>query len=245
MIVGNAILARGFVTNEPGNLKNSTYDLTVGQIVPIGKDAIEGQIRARARGENPATTHFLEPREMVWVLSAEEFNMPNNVTGFATLRTTFTKQGILALSVGIIDPLFRGPISTALINFSDKPRAIRVGDKFFRVVFFQHADVTAFHGQDENVVRDEYLRNLETVSYSDFAPSFLNIPSFDDKYYKDKFWSVLSYGVTKNRKIAAIFIIVLALTYLYLFHLGFGDYLGDKLTTIGGLLKKIKDAVPF
>jgi deoxycytidine triphosphate deaminase len=245
MIVGNAILARGLVTNVPQNLKNSTYDLTVGEIIPIGKDAIQARIRARTRGEQAPTTHFLEPREMVWVLSAEEFNMPNNVTGLATLRTAFTKQGILALNVGIIDPFFRGPISTALINFSDKPRPIRVGDKFFRVAFFEHDDVTPFHGQDESLVRNVYLRNLETVSHSDFAPSFLNIPSFDDKYYQDKFWSVLSYGVTKNKKVAATLIIIIALTYLYLFHLGFGDYLGEVLTTIGNWLKKFKDAIPF
>ena len=37
---------------------------------------------------------------MVWVLSKEEFALPKDVTGLATLRTTFTKQGILALNVG-------------------------------------------------------------------------------------------------------------------------------------------------
>jgi deoxycytidine triphosphate deaminase len=69
--------------------------------------------------------YFLEPREMVWVLSKEEFRMPANVTGLATLRTTFTKQGILALNVGIIDPLFEGPISTALITFFGQAQARR------------------------------------------------------------------------------------------------------------------------
>jgi deoxycytidine triphosphate deaminase len=87
MIVGNDILTRGLVVGgTPQNLKNSTYDLTVGEIIPIGKDAMRARIRARARGEHPPGTHYLEPREMVWVLSAEEFRMPNNVTGLATLR---------------------------------------------------------------------------------------------------------------------------------------------------------------
>jgi len=27
---------------------------------------------------------------------------------------------------------------------------------------------------------------LETISFSDFAPSFLNIPKFDDQYYERK-----------------------------------------------------------
>src|SRR5712691_5628323 len=122
-------------------------------MTPIGKKAI------RARRKDPIVSpYFLEPREMVWVLSKEEFDMPADVTGFATLRTTFTKQGILALNVGIIDPLFRGPISTALINFSDRPRAIRIGDKFFRIAFFPHSDVSAYHPKDENVESAEYVR---------------------------------------------------------------------------------------
>src|SRR3984893_17408438 len=105
MIVGNDILSRGLVTGGTvENLKNSTYDLTVGEIIPIGKEAVRARALARAQREEPLTTYFLEPREMVWVLSKEEFDLPKDVTGLATLRTTFTKQGILALNVGIIDP---------------------------------------------------------------------------------------------------------------------------------------------
>ena len=203
MIVGNDILTRKLVTGGTvENLKNSTYDLTVGEIIPIGKDAYRTRANARARREEPRTTHFLEPREMVWVLSKEEFALPKDVTGLATLRTTFTKQGILALNVGIIDPFFRGPISTALINFSDRPRPIHVGDKFFRVVFLEHTDVTAHQPPDESLEHVQYIRDLEAVSYSDFAPSFLNIPTFDDKYYEKKFWTIMIFlGIIKTKSV--------------------------------------------
>src|ERR1700681_4318997 len=161
MIVGQKLLDANLVQGgSVANLKHSTYDLTVGDIIPIGKKAI-----LRRRKNPNVSPYYLEPREMVWVLSKEEFEMPANVTGLATLRTTYTKDGILALNVGIIDPLFRGPISTALINFSDRPRRIAVGDKFFRLAFFEHDDVQAFHKQDENVDRTTYLKNLEDVSY--------------------------------------------------------------------------------
>jgi deoxycytidine triphosphate deaminase len=171
-IVGNSILDRGLVKGGGlPNLKNSTYDLTVGEIMPIGNTAVT------KRRTSPRSSYFLEPREMVWVLSKEEFDMPATVTGLATLRTT--KLGILALNVGIIDPLFKGPISTALINFSDRPRRIAVGDKFFRVAFFEHDDVKAFNTQTESISKDNYVQWLETVSYSDFSRSFLNIPNFE------------------------------------------------------------------
>ena len=87
---------------------------------------------------------------MVWVLSKEEFNLPNTVTGIATLRTTYTKQGILALNVGIIDPNFEGPISTVLINFSDRPRRIKVGESFFSVHTLAAAAGEVFRNLLEN-----------------------------------------------------------------------------------------------
>lgn len=236
MIVGNDIIARGLVLGGgPSNLKNSTFDLTVGEIVPIGKKAI------RARRKDPQISpYFLEPREMVWVLSKEEFNMPADVTGLATLRTTFTKQGILALNVGIIDPLFKGPISTALINFSDRPREIRIGDKFFRIAFFPHADVSAFHPNDENVERAAYVRQLENVSYADFSPNFLNIPKFDDEFYTQKFWSIIFYGLTKNLKVSIPILLFAAIVFSFLFHLGLYDYLADKLDIVRAIREKLK-----
>jgi deoxycytidine triphosphate deaminase len=241
MIVGNDILTRGLIAGgTANNLKNSTYDLTVGEIIPIGKSAINALLHARARGIAPPRTHFLEPRDMVWVLSAEEFSLPNNVTGLATLRTTFTKQGILALNVGIIDPLFRGPISTALINFSDRPRPISLGDKFFRVAFFEHADVTAFHRRDENLVRAAYLHDLETASYSDFAPSFLNIPEYDDKFYEKKLLGIMYGGIIKNKWVSFPIIAVVILVFVFLFHLGFWTFILDYLAWFGELIKKLK-----
>jgi deoxycytidine triphosphate deaminase len=160
MITGRRILERGLIRDGTDqNLKNSTFDLTIGQIIPIGKRAFLSR-----RNKSLPAMYFLEPREMVWVLSKEEFRMPANVTGLATPRTTFTKQGILALNVGIIDPLFEGPISTALINFSDRPRRIDVGDKFFRVAFFEHDDVSEHHLVEENTNRKEYLRTRRCLT---------------------------------------------------------------------------------
>ncbi len=236
MIVGQRLLDLGLVKGgSVKNLKHSTYDLTVGEIIPIGKKAI-----LKRRKDPIISPYYLEPREMVWVLSKEEFDMPANVTGLATLRTTYTKDGILALNVGIIDPLFRGPISTALINFSDRPRRIAVGDKFFRLAFFEHEDVSEFHKQDENIDRATYLKNLEDVSYSDFSPSFLSIPTFDDEYYSKKFWSVLFYGFKSNKWVSIPVTTLLILTFWYLLENGFALFLSEKWIWVGEKIKIIK-----
>ncbi|MGX7742331.1 dCTP deaminase domain-containing protein [Rhodopseudomonas parapalustris] len=237
MIVGKEVLDRGLLTGgSVANLKNSTYDLTVGEIVPIGKKAI------RARRKDPQVSpYFLEPREMVWVLSKEEFNMPADVTGFATLRTTFTKQGILALNVGIIDPFFKGPISTALINFSDRPRAIRVGDKFFRIAFFAHSDVSEFHKHEENTERTSYLKDLENASYADFSPSFMNIPSFDDEFYFKQFWRLLWAGLTGSKWVSIpLSFAVVVLLWFTLEQTGFLAFLTAKWAWFGEMYKQVK-----
>jgi len=234
MIVGNELL--DLVSGgTSANLKHSTYDLTVGEIIPIGKKAI-----LKRRKEPNVSPYYLEPREMVWVLSKEEFKMPSNVTGLATLRTAFTKDGILALNVGIIDPLFQGPISTALINFSDRPRRIAVGDKFFRLAFFKHADVSEFHRLNESIDRKTYIKNLEDVSYSDFSPSFLSIPSFDDEYYAKKFWSVLFYGFKSNPWISIPASIFMLLMLWFAFDHGFASFVAEKWVWVGEKFKLIK-----
>lgn len=236
MIVGQRLLDLNIVKGgSVKNLKHSTYDLTVGEIIPIGKKAI-----LRRRKDPVVSPYYLEPREMVWVLSKEEFDMPANVTGLATLRTTYTKDGILALNVGIIDPLFRGPISTALINFSDRPRRIAVGDKFFRLAFFEHDDVSAFHRQDENMDRTTYIKNLEDVSYADFSPSFLNVPNFDDDYYTKKFWSIIFNGLTSSMWIFIPLVTFVVLMGWFVVERGFVGFLASKWVFIGEHFKTFK-----
>ena len=233
MITGKAILDKGFIKNGcESNLKNSTYDITVSDIFPVGKDI--------HKNERPAT-YFLEPREMVWVLSKEEFELPNNVTGLATLRTSYTRSGLLALNVGIIDPMFSGPISTALINFSDRPRRIDVGDKFFRIAFIEHDGVSAHHPFDESVDRLKYIKELETASHVDFSPSFMNIPAFDDEYYAIKLKSIIWAAASRYWKTSIAISTTAAVTFWYLLDTGLWGFLKGKFVW----MKDVLDALPF
>lgn len=193
LIVGKDILSRGLLKcADERHLKNSTYDLTIGDIFAVGPANVK-----RRRRYGPETRYFIGPREMVFVLSKEHFALPSNVTGVATLRTTFTKDGLLALNVGIVDPLFSGPISTALLNFSDRPVEIHVGQKFFRVLFLEHDDVAGFRPEtDESVEHDAYVRELEKKAYTEFPKTYLNVPSSDDEFYYRNFWKMLYTGLT-------------------------------------------------
>jgi dUTPase len=119
------IASQNLVRGGTDNPRATTYDATVGLIIQSGKALT-------------ADTFTLPPRGIVWVVSKERFHLPDTVTGLATLRTTWTHQGVLALNVGIIDPGWEGPLATALVNLSNSDFDISVGDSFFRVLFNEH-----------------------------------------------------------------------------------------------------------
>lgn len=138
----------------------TTYDATVGDIINNGKTINDG-------------SYVLPPRGMAWVVSNERFKIPPNVTGLATLRTTWTHKGILALNVGIIDPGWNGPLATALVNFSDTNFEFNKQDAFMRVIFMRHEQTGA---AKTDVSRLDYLREIRSKS-SAIPSEFLKISS--------------------------------------------------------------------
>lgn len=146
-------------SNEKG-WRPTTYDATVGEIITRKGVCTKSQFR-------------LEPRRIAWVMSKERFEIPNNVTGITTLRTTWTRQGILTLTVGVVDPGYDGYLSTAVINFGKNEFMIRKGDTFFRTVFFEHEET---EGTGRKEWKCDYRESViaDTRSFSD---SFLFIDS--------------------------------------------------------------------
>jgi dUTPase len=140
--------------------RDTTYDATVGEILVDGNTVTEAEYRLPRRG-------------VAWVVSAEEFHLPENVTGLATLRTTWTHEGVLALNVGVIDPGWEGPVATALVNFSDKEFVVKKGEGFFRILFLDHPTTGA---AVKSMSRSEYLLKMRLQS-TRTTSSFLNMKS--------------------------------------------------------------------
>lgn len=123
------IAGKGIVTGAvPIGQRSTTYDATVGSIIE--------------RGAEIATESFkLPPRGIVWVVSAETFKLPDDVTGLATLRTTWTQTGVLTLNVGVIDPGWEGPLAAMLVNFGNSDFTVNKGQPFLRIMFNSHSPV--------------------------------------------------------------------------------------------------------
>lgn len=169
LLTQTQIRGLNIVSNDvPDGWRPTSYDATVGDIVIGGKILSEN-------------SYVIPPRGVAWVVSTETFALPDRVTGLATLRTTWTHKGVLALNVGVVDPSWTGSLSTALVNLSKTPFPISKGDPFFRVVFNWHrASGAAPSGQP----RDAYLRST-TERSALFARTFLDMDSLSSEIAKE------------------------------------------------------------
>jgi deoxycytidine triphosphate deaminase len=104
--------------NEFGN---ASYNLTIEKIIDMNHSVTD--------------SFTLKPQGMVYVVFKEKLNVPENIVGFAHVKTTLTKLGIMATNIGIIDPTYSGYMSTLLINFGKVEHRLCKGDTALRITF--------------------------------------------------------------------------------------------------------------
>lgn len=167
--------------------KNSTCDLTIGEIFPMG---------LRPRDWVKGTREFtLKPGHMVSVVTAQKLTLPDNVTGLATLVTSLTQKGILCLNVGVVDPGYDGPLSAMLVNFSSVEREITVDQRLFRVLFFEHAKVKNLEKFTQHPVT--YSCAIDARSRHQFSETFLNVQGVINLARKEA-WKVVGVSILLN-----------------------------------------------
>jgi|GEM_PF-1815352 len=162
LLSGDSLDPKAFFTYDEGQeptKQASSIDLTVGRIF-------------NSEGHEVSGSFVLKPGHMVQVISAQSFNLPAYVTGHVTYKTGMTREGVWALTVGIVDPGWKGPVATTLLNFSDVNHGIDLGDEFLRVSLFEHEPVPS------NLIRetptyDAYVRGIKKLACR-FPPTFLD-----------------------------------------------------------------------
>jgi hypothetical protein len=115
----------------------------------------------------------IKPGHMVQVVSSEELKLSDRFTGHVTYKTTMTKNGIWALTVGIVDPGWEGPIATTLLNFSRIDQSVTEGDAFLRVSFFEHEAVATAKLRIAPSL-ENYLKDIQKIAASRFPITFLD-----------------------------------------------------------------------
>ncbi len=163
------------------SLKGGCYYLRIHSIIPAGNEA------KIYDPKEPKVSYVLEPGGMAWVISEEEFTIKEtSITALVTLRSSFTKKGMLALDVGLVDANFFGPIGTLVINFSTAWIRLDQGEEFFRVMFFEHDAATGDHVPPTvEKTHQEYVQDILKTKIGQFSSTFLQTKELGDRIRDD------------------------------------------------------------
>lgn len=166
LLSGDEIKSAGLIGGaNADSFRASTYDLTVGEIIPGGK-------KAKLLPKNGE--YQLKPGGMVRVIARESLKLPDSITGHALPRNTLCTKGVLAINIGIVDPGFHGPISSTLINFGSAPYPLVPGTPFLRVSFHRCHPMAA-RVAAETWEREKYVENAKQQVLAYSGSHFLNL----------------------------------------------------------------------
>ncbi|WP_420831805.1 dCTP deaminase domain-containing protein [Bradyrhizobium quebecense] len=160
LLAGSSLDQKRFFKSGNPQVQGSSFDLTIGCIFDHQGKRVDGPFTIR-------------PGHMVQVVSSEELKLSDRLTGHVTYKTTMTKNGIWALTVGIVDPGWEGPIATTLLNFSRIDQSVAEGDAFLRVSFFEHEAVSPDKLRKAPSL-ENYLKDIQKIAASRFPTTFLN-----------------------------------------------------------------------
>ena len=166
------------VKNESGD---GSYNLTIELFIDM---------------DNKISDSFkLKPQGMVYVVFKEKIKVPSNIIGFAHVKTSLTKLGIMATNIGIIDPCYEGYISTLLINFGKTELFINKGEAALRCTFSEIKGLSpSLENQKLVVTKDDYISKLQkNITHLD--EKFLNLGGVKIEIIKEIWTNVREYAI--------------------------------------------------
>ena len=177
------------------------YDLSIGHIVRPDGELVD--------------RYILPAQGIVEVLSKERLHMPPNVYANVLIKTGLSNEGLLALGIGVVDPGYKGKISSFIVNFSKDPQPLELGQSFLRSVFYKIEESDFLTSVD--VPDDKYISSSRKRVVSNFGESFLN----SEKLTND----IVEKSIAKYKKSASLWIPVIAFGLAFLtFLLNFGSF---------------------
>lgn len=127
----------------------ASFDLTAGRV--ILPDRIVSGDKFKEQG------YTLGPGDIATFLTLEELNMPRDVAANVFPINALSRQGLLVLNPGHIDPDYRGVISVKLINVKNQSHTLFRGEEIFTAIF-RHLPKPAPQYPGEYKSREERAR---------------------------------------------------------------------------------------
>ena len=131
-----AVTQKTFIKNGlPENVEGVKYDFRMGSW--ILKAEFGGPVDTSKIADRGGTTLHVEPGEVVFVLTEESLDLPNNVLANLSPKRKLSHYGILVLGGFCIDPLYQGKLLVGLYNFSSSPFPLIPRKKLIAAVFYE------------------------------------------------------------------------------------------------------------
>jgi deoxycytidine triphosphate deaminase len=119
----------------PDCVEGNKYDLRLGKNIlkayfkrPINVDDLIGSDCAQL---------FVEPGEMVFVLSEERIKLPHNMKAELSHKRKLSHAGVLVVGGFCIDPKYQGRLLFGIYNFSSSSFPLQPGKKIIAAQFYQ------------------------------------------------------------------------------------------------------------
>jgi deoxycytidine triphosphate deaminase len=159
------------VDSDEASVRPASYDLRVGKVIIEGKE-FEGSVNIR-------------PQQMFIIVSQESVEMPVDHVAYAMPKTSLCNEGILALNTGIVDPGYRGKLSTTAINFERNTYVLHTGTPFLRLVLHPLETPSGAKTSQETrpVIEGEYLKRRKEDSVR-YPKTFLDLPGQAERFVR-------------------------------------------------------------
>ncbi len=125
-----------FIKNgNTNNAEGVKYDFTLSSRLLKSKFGLPIDINNLS--ETDKANLFVEPGEVVFVLTEEILELPKNIKANLSPKRKLSHDGIMVLGGFCIDPLYKGKLLVGLYNFSSSPFPIRPGKKLIAAIFYE------------------------------------------------------------------------------------------------------------
>jgi len=184
---------------DPKAVDHVKYDLR------LGAQALKASIGLpKAIDQMQDSEKWIEPGEVVFVLTEEELHLPANMIATLSPKRAITHRGITVLGGFAIDPGYSGRLWFGLHNFSSSRYALRTGTKLIACLFYMldAEEADKYQCSDSEPVTDfpdaliELVKNYRPIELKaiqeELAATKADLASLrsafgDDKTWKDNF----------------------------------------------------------
>lgn len=200
---------QGTINPEPYKNKSS-FDVEVREIIYKDDNDV---INRKPSLDN------LKPQNSAYLISKQYIRVPEGYIAYVFLKNRMSQRGLLALNTGIIDQNYYGPVSTLILNLSNRtteiPNRMYPTDlSFFRIVFHKvdkasEGDAPKF--SEKKYEYNEYI-NARIKEFEYLPKTFLNAHEIEERVKKEVTEKAKEFSI--NRLLCGVAVVGLLLSIL-------------------------------